>query len=164
MAAVYAAAVAGGAGSGPLQSVMSTITVASSSAAEDRFVLDLYNFNFCLYNNISLFPRRCPGIYPNLIVICVPSLAEIAHLDGIFSIIITSMLLGGTLPTHRLVYVLLHLRTNYSVAASSLSLHILSLYSLLAYFPGVALVFIYPNLIVMCVPSLTDLHTVTSLH
>jgi hypothetical protein len=36
-------------------------------------------------------------IYPNLIVICVPSLTEIAHLDGIFSII-TSTLLGGTLP------------------------------------------------------------------
>jgi hypothetical protein len=35
-------------------------------------------------------------IYPSLIVICVPSLAEIAHLDGIFSII-TSTLLGGTL-------------------------------------------------------------------
>jgi hypothetical protein len=53
-------------------------------------------------------------IYPNLIVICVPSLAEIAHLDGIFSII-TSPLLGGTLPTRRLIYILLHLRTNYSV-------------------------------------------------
>jgi hypothetical protein len=36
-------------------------------------------------------------IYPNLIVIYVPSLAEIAHLDGIFSVI-TSTLLGGTLP------------------------------------------------------------------
>jgi hypothetical protein len=34
--------------------------------------------------------------YPNLIAICVPSLTEIAHLDGIFSI--TSTLLGGTLP------------------------------------------------------------------
>jgi hypothetical protein len=42
MAAVYAAAVAGGGSSGPLQSVMSTITVASSSTAEDRFVLDPY--------------------------------------------------------------------------------------------------------------------------
>jgi hypothetical protein len=53
-------------------------------------------------------------IYPNLIVICVPSLAEIAHLDGTFSII-TYTLLGGTLLTRRLIYVLLHLRTNYSV-------------------------------------------------
>jgi hypothetical protein len=53
-------------------------------------------------------------IYPNLIVICVLSLAEIAHLAGIFSII-TSTLLGGTLPTRRLIYILLHLRSNYSV-------------------------------------------------
>jgi hypothetical protein len=37
-------------------------------------------------------------IYPNLIVICVPSLTEIAHIDSIFSII-TSTLLGGTLPS-----------------------------------------------------------------
>jgi hypothetical protein len=51
-------------------------------------------------------------IYPNLIVIYVPSLTEIAHLGGIFSII-TSTLLGGTLPTRRLIYILLHLRTNY---------------------------------------------------
>jgi hypothetical protein len=36
-------------------------------------------------------------IYPNLIVICVSSLAEIAHFNGIFSII-TSTLLGGTYP------------------------------------------------------------------
>jgi hypothetical protein len=49
-------------------------------------------------------------IYPNLIVICVPSLAEIAHLDGIFSII-TFTPLGGTLPTRQLIYILLHLRT-----------------------------------------------------
>jgi hypothetical protein len=50
-------------------------------------------------------------------------------------------------------------------------------YNRLAYFPGVARVFIYPNLIVICVPSLADnfytpwryithssadLHTVTS--
>jgi hypothetical protein len=60
-----------------------------------------------------------PGVarvfnYPNLIVICVPTLAEIAHLDGIFTII-TSMLLDGILPTRRLIYILLHLRTNYSV-------------------------------------------------
>jgi hypothetical protein len=68
-------------------------------------------------------------IYPNLIVICVPSLAEIAHFDDIFSII-TSTLLGGTLPTRWPFYILLHLCTNYSVAASSLSHHILSLYSL----------------------------------
>jgi hypothetical protein len=68
-------------------------------------------------------------IYPNLIVICVPRFAEIVHLDDILSII-TSTLLGGTLPTRRLIYILLHLRINYSVAASSLSHHILSLYSL----------------------------------
>jgi hypothetical protein len=37
-------------------------------------------------------------------------------------------------------------------------------YSILAYFPGVARVFIYSNLIFICVPSLTDLHTVTSPH
>jgi hypothetical protein len=52
-------------------------------------------------------------------------------------------------------------------------------YRILAYFPGIARVFIYPNLIVICVPSLADnfyapwryithlsadLHTVTSLH
>jgi hypothetical protein len=43
-------------------------------------------------------------IYPNLIVICVTSLSEIAHLDGIFSII-TSTLLGDTLPTRRLIYI-----------------------------------------------------------
>jgi hypothetical protein len=30
------------------------------------------------------------------------------------------------------------------------------LYNILAYFPGVARVFIYPNLIVICVPSLAD--------
>jgi hypothetical protein len=45
------------------------------------------------------------SVYPNLIVICVPSLAEIAHLDGIFSLI-TSTLLGGTLPTRRLIYIM----------------------------------------------------------
>jgi hypothetical protein len=66
-------------------------------------------------------------IFPNLIVIFVPSLAEIAHLDGIFSII-TSTLLGGTLPTRGLIYILSHLRTDYSMAASSLSHYILSLY------------------------------------
>jgi hypothetical protein len=53
-------------------------------------------------------------IYPNFIVICVPNLAEIAHLGGIFSII-TSTLLGGTLLTRRVIYIPLHLRTNYSV-------------------------------------------------
>jgi hypothetical protein len=31
-------------------------------------------------------------IYPNLIVICVPSLTEIAHVDGIFSIITSTLL------------------------------------------------------------------------
>jgi hypothetical protein len=36
-------------------------------------------------------------IYPNHILVGVPSLTEIKHLDGIFSII-TSTLLGGTLP------------------------------------------------------------------
>jgi hypothetical protein len=86
-----------------------------------------------IYNYIIIL-AYFPGvarvfIYPNLILICVPSLAEIAHLDGIFSII-TSTLLGGTLPTRRLIYILLHLRTNYSVAASSLSHYILSSYSL----------------------------------
>jgi hypothetical protein len=65
-------------------------------------------------------------IYPNLIVICVPNLAEIAHLGGILSII-TSTLLGGTLPTRRLIYILLHLRTNYSVeypTLNSLTFHV----------------------------------------
>jgi hypothetical protein len=66
------------------------------------------------FNRLAYFPGDARVfIYPNLIVICVPSLAEIAHLDGIFSII-TSMLLGGTLPARRLIYILLHLRTNYS--------------------------------------------------
>jgi hypothetical protein len=68
-----------------------------------------------IYIIIAYFPGVARVfIYPNLIVICVPSLAEIAHLDGIFSII-TSTLLGGTLPTRRLINILLHLRTNYSV-------------------------------------------------
>jgi hypothetical protein len=67
--------------------------------------LHSYIHTSTLYIFTSLFPR------PNLIVICVPSLAEIAHLDGIVSIII-STLLGGTLPTRRLIYMLLHLRTN----------------------------------------------------
>jgi hypothetical protein len=49
MVAAYAAAVAGGGNSGPLQSVMSTITVASSSASEDRFVLLAYIFTMLLY-------------------------------------------------------------------------------------------------------------------
>jgi hypothetical protein len=65
-------------------------------------------------------------IYPSLIVICVPSLTEIAHLDDIFSII-TSTLLGGTLPTRRLIYTLLHFRTNYSVeypTVNSLTFHV----------------------------------------
>jgi hypothetical protein len=52
---------------------------------------------------------------------CVPSLAEVAHLDGIFSLI-TSTLFGGTLPTRRLIYILLHLRTNYSVEYPTLKL------------------------------------------
>jgi hypothetical protein len=67
------------------------------------------------FEEILLLLAYFPGvarvfIYPNLIVMCVPSLAEVAHLDGIFSII-TSTLLGGTLPTRRLIYVLLHPRT-----------------------------------------------------
>jgi hypothetical protein len=75
----------------------------------------IYLFFILFIYSLALYPRRCSGIfYPNLTVICVPSLAEIAHLDGIFSII-TSRLLGGTLPTRRLIYILLHLRTNYSV-------------------------------------------------
>jgi hypothetical protein len=44
-------------------------------------------------------------IYPNLIVMCVPSLAEIAHLGGILSIV-TSTLLGGTLPTYCYIFTL----------------------------------------------------------
>jgi hypothetical protein len=68
-----------------------------------------------VYRRLAYFPGDARVfIYLNLIVICVPSLVEIAHLDGIFSII-TSTLLGGTLPTRRLIYILLHLRTNYSV-------------------------------------------------
>jgi hypothetical protein len=85
--------------------------------------VEVFSFStFCvIYRTLADFPGVARVfIYPNLIVICVPSLAEIAHLDGIFSII-TSMLLGGTLPTRRLIYTLLHLHTNYSVAASSLS-------------------------------------------
>jgi hypothetical protein len=37
-----------------------------------------------------------------------------------------------------------------------LDIHLHYNYILLAYFPGVARVFIYPNLIVICVPSLAD--------
>jgi hypothetical protein len=63
-----------------------------------------------IYLRFILLLAYFPGvvrvfIYPNLMVICVPSLAEISHLDGIFSII-TSTLLGGTLPTRRLIYIL----------------------------------------------------------
>jgi hypothetical protein len=62
------------------------------------------------YLELAYFPGVARVfIYPNLIVVCVPSLAEIAHFDGIFSII-TSTLLGGTLPTRRLIYIILHLR------------------------------------------------------
>jgi hypothetical protein len=42
VAAYAAAAVAGGGNSGSLHSVMNTITVASSSTVEDRFVLKSY--------------------------------------------------------------------------------------------------------------------------
>jgi hypothetical protein len=82
------------------------------------------------YKTLAYFPGLVRVfIYPNLIVICVPILAEIAHLVCIFSII-TSTLLGSTLPTRRLIYIRLHLPTNYSVVASSLWHHILYLYSL----------------------------------
>jgi hypothetical protein len=67
----------------------------------------------------------------------------------------------------------------YECMCTNLSNASKRIYILLDYFPGVARVFIYPNLIVMCVPSLTDnlyapwryithssaeLHTVTSSH
>jgi hypothetical protein len=81
-----------------------------------REVFRLRNVNIVgFYYLLAYFPGVARVfIYPNLIVICVPSLAEIAHLDGLFSII-TSTLLGDTLPTRRLIYIMLHLRTNYSV-------------------------------------------------
>jgi len=44
VAAYAAAAVAGGGSSGSLHSVMNTITVASSSTMEDRFVLKSHSF------------------------------------------------------------------------------------------------------------------------
>jgi hypothetical protein len=97
-------------------------------AARVAVVLQKEKYIFFFIKIPAYFPGVARAfIYPNLIVICVPSLAEIAHLDGIFSII-TSTLLGGTLPTRGLIYILLHLRTKYSMAASSLSHHILSLY------------------------------------
>jgi hypothetical protein len=93
-----------------------------------HFVISNLFISDYMYFKLAYFPGVARVfIYPNLIVICVPSLAEIAHLDGIISII-TSTLLGGTLPTRGLIYILLHPRTNYSMAASSLSHHILSLY------------------------------------
>jgi hypothetical protein len=55
------------------------------------FVFFIYEYRLAYFPSIAWV-----FIYPNLIVICVPSLAKIAHFDGIFSII-TSKLLGGTL-------------------------------------------------------------------
>jgi hypothetical protein len=73
------------------------------------------NIHFYRYR-LACFPGVARVfIYPNLIAICVLSLVELAHLNGIFSIL-TSTLLGGTLPSRRLIYILLHLRTNYSVS------------------------------------------------
>lgn len=54
MVAAYAAAVAGGGSSGPLQSVMSTITVASSSSTEDRSALESYAFGLYLYRSLYI--------------------------------------------------------------------------------------------------------------
>jgi hypothetical protein len=76
---------------------------------DNPFAIYIYSYILAYFPGVARV-----FIYPNLIVICVPSLAEIAHLGGIF-LIITSTLLGGTLPTRRLIYILLHLRTNYSV-------------------------------------------------
>jgi hypothetical protein len=58
-----------------------------------------YRYLYCfLYSLLTYFPGVARVfIYPNLIAIYVPRLAEIAHLDGILSII-TSTLLDGTLP------------------------------------------------------------------
>jgi hypothetical protein len=68
-----------------------------------------------IYQLLAYFPGVARlFIYPNLIVICVLSMAEIAHLGGIFSII-TSKFLGDTLRARRLMYILLHLLPNYSV-------------------------------------------------
>jgi hypothetical protein len=58
-------------------------------------------------------------IYPNLIVVCVPSLAEIAHFDGILSIT-TSTLLGGTLPLFPRRCPGIYLPQSYSTAVLSL--------------------------------------------
>jgi hypothetical protein len=74
----------------------------------------MFDSSFSLYYKLAYFSGVARVfIYPNLIAICVPSLAEIAHLDGILNN--NSTLLGGALPTRRLIYILLHLRTNYSV-------------------------------------------------
>jgi hypothetical protein len=51
---------------------------------------------FYFYKTLTYFPGAA-RVFIYLIVICVPSLAEITHLDGIFSII-TSTFFGGTLP------------------------------------------------------------------
>jgi hypothetical protein len=81
-----------------------------------RFVVNVICEDFVCFIFYYLYFPGVARVFicPNLIVICVPSLAEIAHLDGIFSIV-TSTLLGGTLSTRRLIYILLHLHTNYSV-------------------------------------------------
>jgi hypothetical protein len=141
--------------------------------ADNRPKIHLY-----IYNILAYFPGVARVfIYPNLIAMCVPSLAEIAQLDGTFSIItstllggtlplfprpypgiylfqsairqththpfiyiyiyknyiytyiqsyvyqvwlITCTLLSGTLPTRRLIYILLHLRTNYMLTSDPL--------------------------------------------
>jgi hypothetical protein len=47
------------------------------------------------------------------------------------------------------------LRASTALYRDSFTIYV-QLYILLAYFPSVAQVFIYPNLIVICVPSLAD--------
>jgi hypothetical protein len=68
---------------------------------------DIHTHTSILYRyRLAHFPGAARVfIYPSLIVMCVPSLAEIVHLDGIFSIT-TSTLVGGTLPTRRLIYII----------------------------------------------------------
>jgi hypothetical protein len=63
------------------------------------------HFHLALIAILAYFPGVARVfIYPSLIVICVPSLA-----DNVYT------LLGGILPTRRLIYILLHLRTNYTL-------------------------------------------------
>jgi hypothetical protein len=66
-------------------------------------ILPLENIFYFLLGNFPGVARVF--IYPNLVVIRVPSLAEIAHLDVIFSII-TSTLVGGTSPTYCYIFAL----------------------------------------------------------